>query len=82
MKMYCDWNLCKHNTNNGKEYKDIKHIGICTCQEDITFTGFMVSNVDKSDFDGDLETGAYDEKTDTAEGLFCSKYEFKGDKND
>ena len=64
MRIRCEFNTCKHNTNCGKEYKDIKRDAFC------------VSSISKEDFDGDIPKGAFDEVLNTAEGLFCNKYVF------
>ena len=76
MKIKCEWNTCKHNTNCGKEYKDIKCKGVCTCQEDIELDAFCINSVLKEDFDGEVPGGVFDKNLNTAEGLFCNKYVF------
>ena len=55
MRIRCEFNTCKHNTNCGKEYKDIKRKGVCTCGEDIELDAFCVNSVLKEDFDGEVE---------------------------
>ena len=76
MRIRCEFNTCKHNTNCGKEYGNIKRKGICTCNEDIELDAFCVMSVLDNDFDGDVPEGVFDKNLNTAEGLFCSKYEF------
>ena len=76
MRIRCEFNTCKHNTNCGKEYKDIKCKGVCSCQEDIELDAFCVNSVLKEDFDGEVPGGVFDKNLNTAEGLFCNKYVF------
>ena len=80
MKIKCEWNTCKHNTNCGKEYKDIKCKGVCTCQEDIELDAFCINSVLKEDFDGGVPGEIFNENLNTAEGLFCNKYVFAREK--
>ena len=80
MRIRCEFNTCKHNTNCGKEYKDIKRKGVCTCNEDIELDAFCVNSVLKEDFDGEVPGGVFDKNLNTAEGLFCNKYVFAKEK--
>ena len=80
MRIRCEFNTCKHNTNCGKEYKDIKCKGVCTCQEDIELDNFCIDLDSEACFDGDFPKGAFDEALGIVEGLFCNKYVFAKEK--
>ena len=80
MKIRCEFNTCKHNTNCGKKYEDIKCKGVCTCQEDIELDAFCINSTLEEDFDGDIPKGVFNEVLNYAEGLYCNKYEFAKEK--